>query len=312
MKTNEITEQEIQTYVKEVEAGKRGVFSYRGHGDIFHELIARRKRMEEGIGVELFPRIWPVMCEHFGGLRSEDLTVITGDTGKGKTTFSLRYMLSLLQQGYPGLILSLEEGFSNLSKRIGEMVLESREKTWDDTKVGMYKTLTEQSAPIHVFSPSGPLAEDRAIDAMKYAVFKFGIRFVVIDNLTYIRLNYRHGGSDASSIGSFLTRLTGFAENHLVPVILIAHPSKLGDKGFKERETGMDELKGSSDIKQLAHTILSIFPWKDKTIVRFPKIRCSDYAHNRGKCMIFDYDDKRSWLTEACDFPQKIKGDTND
>jgi len=73
-------------------------------------------------------------------------------------------------------------------------------------------------------------------------------------------------------------------------------------------------MKGSSDIKQLAHTVISLFPVKDITAIRFQKIRCSDYAANRGKCITFTYDHRRSLLSEACNRPQELKkkGDTND
>lgn len=303
----EITDQEVIEFINSVET-KLGGFDLVGAREVVDQLILRKREREEGNLQEIFCRRWPTMTEHFGGLANEELVVLTGESGRGKTTFFLLYMLDLLRQGFPGFIAFQEGGFGQFSKRVGEMVLQKNEKEFEDSDLGALSEILFKIASFYSYQPGGEVDQERLIAAMKYSVLKYGVKFCVIDHLGFVKLDRRNGKNTAEAIGDFLKKIKTFNAKMKVPVLLIAHPAKSGDKGYSDgREIGMDELKGSSDIKQLADTVMSLFRTKDKTALRFQKIRNSDYAKNTGLGIIFDYDHKRSELIEACVKPQKLK-----
>lgn len=91
-------------------------------------------------------------------------------------------------------------------------------------------------------------------------------------------------------VGDFLRRLAGLAHEYNVAILLIVHPTKTGEKGLKNREIGIDEMKGSSSIKQESDAVFSLFRDKDFTYLRFLKIRHHLYSKYLNAMIAFRFD----------------------
>ena len=170
------------------------------------------------------------------------VTVITGVPGSGKTSW-LKNVISKMSEMYdfPWFIYSSEEANTEMaiidlmSIRTGkpffafpghhrmtkEEMLENRRFVEDHFK---YYSLNENDMTI-----------DAILEKGKEMVRRFGVRGVVIDNMSTIENKFSiDGGSRHNQIGAMFGGIVKFARNHGVMVFIVAHPKKPapGTKGY--------------------------------------------------------------------------------
>lgn len=237
---------------------------------------------------------WPGFNEHFGGSRAE-LVTITGETGRGKTTFALNWLLDTLDQGRKSLCISLEGGakpaIAMLSqtitgKRPSQTSLEDRKKV-----VQMLELW-----PLWLLDHSGPLPENTLLHVIRYACEELGVRFIVLDHLDYVEKEWGKR-NEAYVIGDCVRRLSGAAASNNCTIVLVCHPTKLGG----DREVAMDDLKGSSSIKQESASVLSLYrpdPETGDAWLRFNKIRSPYFSRATGARLQFSFNSKKQEYRE--------------
>jgi twinkle protein len=118
------------------------------------------------------------------GFRLGELTVLTGSTGSGKTTFLSQYSLDLAEQGVNTLWGSFEIQNHRLSKIMMTQYAGfnlSKNLTEFDSIAQRYSKL-----PIYFMSFHGQEKSDVVLKTMANAVIRHDIKHIIIDNLQFM------------------------------------------------------------------------------------------------------------------------------
>jgi len=222
---------------------------------------------------------WPKFSTKFGGFRGQELTTLTGDTGMGKTTWATNIAYMMSEIGARPLIFSLEMGPESVQKKFFRMhcgmrpskenVVEHHEKftTWlIDNKALFYDG--QDYLPFHHF---------KLVTA--WGALKQQSKFILLDHLEMVL----KPGMDADGISRTVASIRALAYKLNIHILVVVQPAKLkGDS--KERMVEMDDMKGSSGIKQFSDNVFSIyFDKKEKTTtMKLHKMREDDYGKYQG------------------------------
>jgi|ERR1051325_8721090 twinkle protein len=224
------------------------------------------------------PVPWSSLTKKFGGLREGEMTVFSGDTGMGKTTYCINLIYFLAKRNIPTLSLSLEMGPLAVVKKMFQMF------TGHPQRIELAKENTawhewSKSAPVYVADLKGQYAYDKFKLFMAYAAIHKKAKVILVDHF-HMLTNSEMKAAQLDEIIADMQRLATLLKTSL---LVICHPAKLGGDG-KERPIEMDQLKGSSGIKQYADNVISVHYFKDKNIskIYLKKIRHDDYGRFMG------------------------------
>ncbi len=205
---------------------------------------------------------FPTVNRILSGLKEEDLTILSGDTGVGKTTLSLNILRHFLSKGHRCLVFFLEGKIKYYILRMMSM----------ETKVKTYSILEDKNAipnweevklrfsdyPLYFYSGvQSDLDSHKLSELLLAAVKLYDIDFVFIDNLQ----KYVRGGQEqiVQETSRAVSSLKDLAVDLKIPILLITHIRKPLDK---TRRVTMHDAKSSSTIYQDADIYLTL--WNDK------------------------------------------------
>lgn len=250
---------------------------------------------------------WHAFNQAFGGARRGEVITVTGETGCGKTTFAINWLLDTIRQKKPSLLISLEIQWFSVLRQLAQMIQDKPFEKFGDTDIaGVGGVLRD--LPLYVLDVNGMVPDKLVLTAIDYAVTQHAVQFVVLDHLDYI--NKTRGQSwqnESYVIGDFMRDLCGKAHELNTTIVVIAHPSKTMVKGVGRREIGLDELKGSSSIKQESDAVFGIYqpdPSIAETRLRFLKIRATGYSENTLSYLRFSFSKNTLKLTELSTQPE--------
>jgi len=215
-------------------------------------LIFRKE--DKGKGLKLHN--WYQFNEKLGGLRPAEITILTGETASGKTTFALNIIYFLLSQGERVIIASTEMKAEAVLMKLYSIHM--KKSFYDFTEEEHEKAckyfITKYLFFIDIY---GSLSIDEISDYLDYGNRKYDIKFALLDHLHF----FINSGTDrmVNEIERFMRGLTIIKAKTNMSLILVAHPAKL------KNEAGivsMNDLKGASAIKQDADNIATL--WRDK------------------------------------------------
>ena len=110
---------------------------------------------------------------------------------------------------------------------------------------------------------------------MSYASRKYDVKYVLLDHLHFF-IN-RQSENETRDISEFMFNIVALGRKLNVNIWLVAHPAKLDNQKGK---VCMNDIKGSSSIKQDAHNVITIRRDKEKekegdneVIIDFEKVR---------------------------------------
>lgn len=248
-------------------------------------------------------RRWSVFHSAFGGLRPGEVTVITAETGIGKTTFALNWVVDFLQQdpaNHGVFYVSLEMGRSATAVKLAQMI---QNKPLDEFSIEAdFQGLKAIFAELNFWylDKFGRLNMPFLEKAIEYAVVEKGAKAAVIDHLGYLVRTDRFE-SQALAIGNTMRDLVRVAVGLKIPIILIAHPAKLNTQGTP-RLVELDDLKGSADIKQEASNVISLFRDRrpdSELAAYFMKIRSHHFSSSMGGRVFFSFNNRSLWFDET-------------
>ena len=205
-----------------------------------------RSEIESG-----FSTGWQCVDDYIKGLRKGEVTVITADTGAGKTTFCTQLMVHVSMQGNPVWINSWEMKPEIVMRKIASLVLRkpmkiinfsAKDNEQFDEFCLHYKIYINQdivTTNISMFEKKLNIAK------------KLGVRVVMIDHLDYLVSNHKEKTHEA--IDEAVKKLHELAFSTEMHFLLICHPRQTVSG---EEEIGIHSLKGSSSIKQYADNII--------------------------------------------------------
>lgn len=213
--------------------------------------------MEDRLMGEFFPRptdAQPVLVNLFNSKREEDrflirpgeLTVWTGISSHGKTTFLTYLFVELAYKDERSFICSLEMKPEKISAKMAKALFRDKPIIPQDI-TDFVETLGEKTCFADVL---GYIEQNKLFELMEYAHRRYGVKQFLVDSL--MRIDGLE--EDYPAQGKFLNRLCEFAKKYMVHVHLVAHPRKTSDD---TRPTAND-IKGSSLLRNNSDNILVV------------------------------------------------------
>ncbi|XP_066250466.1 mitochondrial DNA helicase isoform X1 [Euwallacea similis] len=204
----------------------------------------------QGVKWKKFPTLNKIMLGH----RRGELTVLTGSTGCGKTTFMSEYSLDLAMQGVNTLWGSFEIRNTRLARTMlqqmaGFPLAENLDKF--DQVADVFEKL-----PIYFMTFHGPQKIKDVMEAVEHAAYAHDIVHVIIDNIQFMmgmseepKHMDRFWKQDAI-IAAFRT----FATRRNCHVTLVIHPRKERE----DEDLTISSIFGSAKASQESDNIIII------------------------------------------------------
>jgi len=229
-----------------------------------------------------------------GGFRSHELSVVTGETSSGKTTFAAAFLpYTLSQKGHPVLIASFEMKPPQIQRKMVQMVMgrSFHELNRAEREQGLDFI---ENLPLHFIDAYGQIGLRELKGAIFRAYKQFSIDLVVLDHLHFF-LRYS-GDQERQAIDQALRDIKSWAMDLGIHIILIVHPTKLT---YDNKVVHLNDLKGSSGLKQIPDNVLSIWRPRGEDDLKRPQsevllyvLKVRDDSGDEGKVILTF--DKRS------------------
>ena len=186
------------------------------------------------------------------GFRPGELTIFSGPTGCGKTTFLSQLSLDLCSQGIRTLWGSFEIKNTRL---IAKMFRQTSPKPIEALSESELATLQSnfQSLPMFFMGFFGSALFEDVLDTMEYSVRTNNISHIILDNLQFMLSGQDSGAIDKFAIADrVIGQLREFASKRNVHVTVVVHPRK-EDDGVP---LGMNSISGTAKATQEADTVM--------------------------------------------------------
>lgn len=236
-----------------------------------------------------------------GGFCMGELSVWTGKSGQGKSTFLSQLLLNAINEGYKVCAYSgelINEQFQHwlMLQACGKWHLTEE---YDEIKqknvlvpepTAIEKIKNWLKGNIFLYNNEFTGRDNNIIDVFKTAYKKYGCTVFLVDNLMTAKYN-NDGGNSANYYvqqSNFVGELVRFAKMYDVHVHLVAHPKKSSGELTKE------DISGTLDISNRADNTFSVSRDDENglTLVRILKNR-SDGIQNLQVAFKFEPETKR-------------------
>ncbi|GAB1302469.1 Twinkle mtDNA helicase [Apodemus speciosus] len=277
-------------------AWHKSIVSFR---QLREEVLGELSNVEQAAGVRWsrFPDLNRLLKGH----RKGELTVFTGPTGSGKTTFISEYALDLCTQGVNTLWGSFE--ISNV--RLARVMLTQFAVTRLEEQLDKYEEWADrfEDLPLYFMTFHGQQSIRSVIDTMQHAVYVYDVCHVVIDNLQFM-MGHEQLSTDRIAAQDYVVgAFRKFATDNSCHVTLVIHPRKEDDD--KELQTA--SIFGSAKQAVASQEADNVLILQDRKLVTGPGKRYLQVSKNRfdGDVGVFPLEFNKSSLTFS--IPPKSK-----
>ena len=206
----------------------------------------------------------PTLTKLLKGFRRGEMTVVTGPTGSGKTTFLSQLSLDFVEQGVPTLWGSFEIKNTRLMLKLLQQYSKqplpdfSSSTISEEANKEKLNALLDrfQSLPLQFMKFHGGSDIDDVLDAMEYAAYVHDTQHFILDNMQFMISRNSH--SNFRSFDKFdvqdmaVEKFRKFATEQNVHVTLVVHPRK--EDEFQK--LSISSIYGSAKATQEADTVL--------------------------------------------------------
>ncbi|KRX72389.1 Twinkle protein, mitochondrial [Trichinella sp. T6] len=213
-----------------------------------------------------------ILNSYLGGLRLGELTIVSGPTGCGKTTFISLYSLDLCEQ-LEKQINTLWCSFEVSTARLVHVMMQQLNSRKIDETIPereleiMYNKLS--LLPLYFTKFNGSFEFREVVEAIEHHVEIYDIRHVVVDNLQFLA-----GAVDQMVSDRFTVQDRVFAEfrriatERNVHLTLVVHPRKELDSG----QLSLNSLYGGVKASQEADNVYVVQVKREIDAFGIPKI----------------------------------------
>jgi replicative DNA helicase len=227
---------------------------------------------KEGEEQSGWPWPWPKLTEKAGRMKPGRLILLTAPPGIGKTAFAMNVALDLSKNGVPTLTMCLEMSIPESLLRVVGNVQDKDVTKVTDVDVS-YARIALCDLPMYYARPEAGVTVEKALDTMRYAARRFGVKFIIFDNLHFLCRSLEHLVQEISNVTKAMKLL---AEDLGVVIMLVAHPKKAA----QGRSLRMEDIKDSASPSQDADLILAL--WRKKIPTEEDKRAKKDQAKERA------------------------------
>ena len=209
-----------------------------------------------------------VLC----GIVMTQMTIITGYSGEGKTTFINQMIGSMLEQDHKVWFMSGEsQNVDTRDKILKQLareedleieILEEYNQTDIVVKEETFHKINNWLSDKLIIQREMRHSVDDIISSMQMAIARDGVKIFVLDNLMMIETAYNTGSKLAEQIKT-VNKINEFIVKNGVHLFLIAHPRK-PSSGQKKDILSKYSVSGASEIVNLASNVLTIERLKPK------------------------------------------------
>ncbi|HEX4374909.1 MAG TPA: bifunctional DNA primase/helicase [Puia sp.] len=198
------------------------------------------------------PTGWKGLNEVLGGMRIGEVTVVSADTGSGKSTFCVNLMHNIAIQGLGIWINSYEMDYKIIIRKLAGIVLGKKMKfdKFNDSDISEFKGWCDKNS-VYINKSISRIDLNVLRNQFEKAAYAYNVKYILLDHLDYI---HSSGNKENSfeNIDEAVREIHMLAMEFKVGVILVVHPKQVKNG----QEISMADLKGSSGIKQFADNIL--------------------------------------------------------
>ena len=200
----------------------------------------------------------PAFSRITGGLRPNEFTILCGSTGTGKTTLLANWSDSLVSQGIPHFVASVETGRHDFLRRIISARIGRDWNTGDAVPLAEVQAALNKEeldrlkkAKLYLSMYDNRFSVETLINDIRYMVEKYNVQVCFIDNLNFF-LEVTSAQQSIVEMDRVIHELIIFCKNCPVHVVMVMHPKKTMD-GRVESEF---DIKGSSTSVQEAQNVI--------------------------------------------------------
>lgn len=200
----------------------------------------------------------PTFSKITGGFRPNEFTILCGATGTGKTTLLANWSDSLVTQGVPHFVASVETGRHDFIRRIISARVGLDWNTGDAVPFEEIKATINQeeldrlkNAQLYLSLYDNRFSLEVLINDIRYMVEKHGVQVCFIDNLNFF-MEVTSAQQSIVEMDRVIHELIIFCKHTPVHIVMVMHPKKTID-GRVESEF---DVKGSSTSVQEAQNVI--------------------------------------------------------
>lgn len=183
--------------------------------------------------------------------RENELTIVNGINGHGKSQYVGQSVLAALDQGWKTVIYSGEMLPARLLSRMARQA--TCESVPNERKINSW--FERMGKQFWLFNLTQSAKSDRLLKVFEYAHKRYGAKLFVVDSL----LKCGIGEDDYNGQKLFVERLCDFKNKYPVHILLVTHSRK----GLNEdAPTGKMDVRGAGAITDLADTVMTL--WRNK------------------------------------------------
>eukprot|EP00826_Nyctotherus_ovalis_P039940 TRINITY_DN387_c0_g1_i13.p1 TRINITY_DN387_c0_g1~~TRINITY_DN387_c0_g1_i13.p1 ORF type:complete len:791 (+),score=198.92 TRINITY_DN387_c0_g1_i13:903-3275(+) len=227
------------------------------------------------------------------GFRKGELTVLTGGTGSGKTTFLSQWSLDFMEKGIPTLWGSFEIRNEVLASNM-LMQFAKKNLIQDPSSIELFSRDFE-SLPLYFLNFYGSTPIDQMLNTLDYAVYAFDVGHIIIDNLQFMLSGQARGTDKFDLQDSLISKLRDFATSNKVHITVVIHPKKVDED---HQDLSISSVFGTAKATQEADNIFII---QNRFKYRLLDVRKNRFDGETGRVGLgYDKNTKRfSELTDS-------------
>jgi twinkle protein len=243
-----------------------------------------------------------------GGIRQQEMVVVTAGSGLGKSQFMREVIWQLLCETQDNIgVMFLEESVKRTALSIMSLAvnkpLHLSEVEIDDTQKKEAFDKTLGSHRLYFYDCFGSTAIDNIISRVRYFAKGLDCRYILLDHVSIVVSDQGHN-DERKALDEIMTKLRMIVQETGVSLFVVSHLRRPDGKGHEEgAATSLNQLRGSGSIGQLADMVLGLERAaqhedpieRNTTRVRVIKNR---YSGETGKACAVLYDKYTGRMTE--------------